>query len=354
MIYVSLLFIVFKVHMIEFDDENNKLDPKMISHPFGEVWKLTSSPHDKLIASVYSTNKRSPDILQQTAILRLPETDDLDDTVKDSLEFQDAEVLNTEAYGCEIKTTEFHPTDPNLLATIIDNKILIFNRAESKSQVVAEMSGKNSLKFSGGKWSQHHQGNQFIAIYENGIRSYDIRDGQNHMAWQIEEAHTQPVRDIDCNPNKPFHVATVGDDSMLKIWDIRNSKEAVFKRNDHQHWIFSVRFNTFHDQLILTSSSDGKVILTCANSCSSESPALQVNKNSFKNESGTTDEDESDGKNNKEYLDDGLLQTFDQHEDSVYCVEWSAADPWIFASLSYDGRVIISRVPKQYKYRILL
>lgn len=38
----------------------------------------------------------------------------------------------------------------------------------------------------------------------------------------------------------------------------------------------------------------------------------------------------------------------------MYCVEWSSVDPWVFASLSYDGRVIISKVPKQYKYKILL
>lgn len=53
-------------------------------------------------------------------------------------------------------------------------------------------------------------------------------------------------------------------------------------------------------------------------------------------------------------LKDGLLETFEQHEESVYCVEWSAADPWIFASVSYDGRVIVSRIPKKYKYQILL
>lgn len=53
-------------------------------------------------------------------------------------------------------------------------------------------------------------------------------------------------------------------------------------------------------------------------------------------------------------IPDGLLETFDQHEDSVYCAEWSSVDPWVFASVSYDGRVIFSKVPKQYKYKILL
>jgi EARP and GARP complex-interacting protein 1 len=85
--------------------------------------------------------------------------------------------------------------------------------------------------------------------------------------------------------------------------------------------------------LILSSSSDGKVLLTNANSVSSEA--------------------DSAVQRNKDCLEDGLLQTFDQHEDSVYGVEWSNTDPWVFASLSYDGRVIVSKVPKQYKYRIL-
>jgi hypothetical protein len=35
-------------------------------------------------------------------------------------------------------------------------------------------------------------------------------------------------------------------------------------------------------------------------------------------------------------------------------LEWSAADPWVFASLSYDGRVMVNRVPSQIKYKILI
>ncbi len=56
----------------------------------------------------------------------------------------------------------------------------------------------------------------------------------------------------------------------------------------------------------------------------------------------------------REPVEDRLIGTFDEHEDSVYIVEWSAADPWIFASLSYDGRIVINRVPRAEKYKILL
>lgn len=40
-----------QIHMIELDD-NNKLHAKIFAHDFGEIWKLTSCPNDKLIASV--------------------------------------------------------------------------------------------------------------------------------------------------------------------------------------------------------------------------------------------------------------------------------------------------------------
>eukprot|EP00479_Gromia_sphaerica_P002366 TRINITY_DN12813_c0_g1_i1.p1 TRINITY_DN12813_c0_g1~~TRINITY_DN12813_c0_g1_i1.p1 ORF type:complete len:77 (-),score=7.59 TRINITY_DN12813_c0_g1_i1:17-247(-) len=51
---------------------------------------------------------------------------------------------------------------------------------------------------------------------------------------------------------------------------------------------------------------------------------------------------------------DRLIGSLGEHEESIYSVEWSCCDAWIFASLSYDGRVIINQVPSAEKYKILL
>ena len=51
---------------------------------------------------------------------------------------------------------------------------------------------------------------------------------------------------------------------------------------------------------------------------------------------------------------DGVIATYEEHEDSVYASCWSTADPWVFASLSYDGRLVINKVPRAEKYKILL
>ena len=53
-------------------------------------------------------------------------------------------------------------------------------------------------------------------------------------------------------------------------------------------------------------------------------------------------------------MEDGVLAKYEEHEDSVYAIEWSSADAWTFASLSFDGRLIVNRVPQAEKYKILL
>ena len=52
-------------------------------------------------------------------------------------------------------------------------------------------------------------------------------------------------------------------------------------------------------------------------------------------------------------LRDEVIATYEEHEDSVYTAMWSSADAWVFASLSYDGRLVINHVPSKEKFSIL-
>lgn len=56
---------------------------------------------------------------------------------------------------------------------------------------------------------------------------------------------------------------------------IFNDIMSIFLLNSR---VWSVRFNFFHDQLILSSSSDCKVLLTCAASVSSEASSEHSDK----------------------------------------------------------------------------
>ncbi|XP_077912038.1 EARP and GARP complex-interacting protein 1 isoform X3 [Halichoerus grypus] len=113
--------------------------------------------------------------------------------------------------------------------------------------------------------------------------------------------------------------------------------------------VWSIRYNHSHDQLVLTGSSDSRVILSNMVSISSEPFGHLVDDDDLSDQEERRPEEKS-----QEPPQDSVIATYEEHEDSVYAVDWSSADPWLFASLSYDGRLVINRVPRALKYHILL
>lgn len=111
-----------------------------------------------------------------------------------------------------------------------------------------------------------------------------------------------------------------------------------------------MRYNSFHDQLVLTCSSDNRVVLSSVPSLSSEPFKTVLDDET----SDVTAAAEHQRPPQEIAQPDRTVKIYENHEDSVYNLEWSAADPWIFASLSYDGRLVIDKVPKEEKYKILL
>merc|ERR1712130_712913 len=127
--------------------------------------------------------------------------------------------------------------------------------------------------------------------------------------------------------------SSITEDKTIKFWDLRNSKRPLKVLSNHSHWIWCSKYNRYHDQLIISSGSDSNVSLWNIVSVSS-APLGEMEDNS------------------KE--EDKLIKTYREHEESVYWTSWSANNAWVFASLSYDGRVVINHVPAATQYKILL
>eukprot|EP00026_Physarum_polycephalum_P008751 Phypoly_transcript_08851.p1 GENE.Phypoly_transcript_08851~~Phypoly_transcript_08851.p1 ORF type:complete len:305 (+),score=48.60 Phypoly_transcript_08851:502-1416(+) len=183
--------------------------------------------------------------------------------------------------------------------------------------------------------------NMVAVALDATIKGYDFRTPKE--AYSIDKAHTEGVRDIDFNPNKAYYFASGGDDAKLKFWDVRNIKEPVKVLTGHSHWVWNVKYNRYQDQLVVSSSSDNQVKLWNVKSISSS------NKQDHEDdpESINPQPIPTKGQKGKKHTD-ALIKTFEEHEDSVYSVAWGAATTWLFASLSYDGRVVINYVPKEY------
>ena len=78
----------------------------------------------------------------------------------------------------------------------------------------------------------------------------------------MSDAHTQRVRGLDYNPNKPYVVLSCGDDYAIRYWDLRKPDKPLLAVRAHSHWTTAATYNRFHDQLVLS----------CGTSCES-SPA---------------------------------------------------------------------------------
>ncbi|CAO3599696.1 unnamed protein product [Absidia cylindrospora] len=190
-------------------------------------------------------------------------------------------------------------------------------------------------------WNPHDP--EMVTVGGQCLAGWDLRSGEN--TFKREHAHASTIRAVDYNANKPHHIVTGGDDAKVYLWDARQLNQPIMTVEGHTHWIWSVALNKFHDQLLLTSSSDTLVNLQNVVSVSSASY--------FEHETDDQDQENNDTYWNNNKTTDGLICTYDQHEDSVYAVEWSPADTWTFASLSYPGRIIVSQVPTGEKFKIM-
>ncbi|CAM9619831.1 EARP and GARP complex-interacting protein 1 [Lampetra fluviatilis] len=349
-----------QVHVIDFDDENNVINKTVFYHRSGEVWHISASPGDKnVVATCYNTMVDNK--LQSCAsVWRIPRDFDsgssepADESGTNPLALELLCHFDNSGHG-NMASVLWEPLgDGSKAVTLSDNHLLCWDLKESSTQAVltssTSLEGKGQLKFTAGRWSPHHNCTQVATANDTVIRGWDIRSMR--QAYCIENAHGQLVRDMDFNPNKQYYLASCGDDCKVKFWDTRNPTEPVRSLEEHSHWVWSVRYNHSHDQLVLSSSSDSRVILSNMVSISSEPYGQGADDDD--DEASDADEKVDTEPKSKEPPQDSIIATYEEHEDSVYAVEWSAADPWLFASLSYDGRLVINRVPRTVKYKILL
>uniref|UniRef100_A0A2R5LBL5 Putative wd repeat protein n=1 Tax=Ornithodoros turicata TaxID=34597 RepID=A0A2R5LBL5_9ACAR len=342
-----------QIHFLAYDEETNSLSKSVFLHGAGEVWHLSCSPTDKtLFASCYNEVTQDGKCEMRGAIWKLPDTlptDHVtppDDSSTSLPNLEKLTKLDTKKYGKEVCRIIWEPSKGDRIASLVDNNLLLWDLA--KSDETATLTGcitvelKGNPKLTCAAWNPHQSCSVIATAVDTAVKAFDLRSMQ--QVWQIEGAHGQLVREMDFNPNRQYFLATCGDDCLAKFWDVRNPSSPVLVLDDHSHWVWSVRYNHFHDQLVLTSSSDSRVMLSRVASISSEPFGHLVD-----------DEEKPEEQNVAQVCEkDGVIATYEEHEDSVYAVQWSAADPWMFASLSYDGRLVLNRVPRAEKYRVLL
>eukprot|EP01137_Pigoraptor_chileana_P019441 Opistho-2@80492 len=332
-----------ELHMVEFNDEDSSIACQVFSHAAGEVWKISASPaHSDVIATCY-VDARSGATCVSASVWRMPSASVRPGAQKQPLE----QLCSLDGHSGDVRSVLWHPAgESSRIASIDDSNIRVWDigtglkEAKPLSTVSLDAAQQQQQqRLAGGAWSPHQGGSQIAAAAGTDIVGFDLRSGKK--SYTIEKADATMVRDIDFNPNKQHTLVSGGDDCRIRFWDVRNPRDPLKLVTHHSHWVWGVRYNHFHDQLVLSASSDGRVILSSILSLSSDPY-------------GHSADDKTASDKEAAAAQDRLLARYDEHEDSVYAAEWSNGDPWTFASLSHDGRLVINRVPREEKYKILL
>jgi hypothetical protein len=222
-------------------------------------------------------------------------------------------------------------------------------------------------------WDPHHA-NEVAAAVNGSVLCFDLRSHERSHAVERAVFGNDAVgaglcvRALSYNPNKPWFIATGGDDFRVRCWDLRKANVGPVKTLEgHSHWVTGVAFNPFHDQLLLSCGSDAQTNLWRVSSISS-APLLELDEaeggdvngddgvasGDGQNSSGTSDSQPARRRAEPRLAVDSALRVQRDNGESVCTVAWSMRTAWVYASLSYDGKVVVSQVPSAEKYKILL
>mmetsp|Transcript_19501 Transcript_19501/g.32077 ORF Transcript_19501/g.32077 Transcript_19501/m.32077 type:complete len:387 (+) Transcript_19501:58-1218(+) len=344
-----------EVHVVEFDENANAFQQVARFDHKGEVWDLAPHPSDASLLLTCSRNggKSSGQLFRMDIEHVQP---------GESRELESLGALPIKTLGDSLlRRMVWHPAgDDDALpgaqarctserfVSVQDDTVRLWELAEGRLDDLGECTARNTEEWMEMStmcacWDPHHE-NEFAIGRGTKIETIDLRSME--VVRRIDNAHNDMVHDIDYNPNKPYYLASGGDDRMAKFWDIRKVDTPVKVITAGNHWVCNVKYNRFHDQLVLTTGTDSMVSLWRLSSISS-APLLELEEDE---ESGN--EDTNGGTSNETC--DSLVKSYGEHADSVYGAAWSACDAWVFASLSYDGKIVVNHVASAEKYKILL
>ena len=225
----------------------------------------TCSSHEKNSIQVieyddYENNvtKSEIDVDSKGLITKISQYDDHIAFIEDlncyiyNLESQAARTLVSEAtYSSVLKQ--------NRLATLSKSYASIFDIADIESPTKIHL--KNSLQtaFQHGELKfDTHSNSQLFATTGKNLDVYDLRSCKSTSTV----TSNFQIRSFDINPNRTDYVTYVTDNRIISTVDVRNQKETISStETGHNHWVWSVRYNPFHDRLVLTSGSDNRAIL---------------------------------------------------------------------------------------------
>jgi WD40 repeat protein len=349
------------LHLLRFHSDLNQVRHEIIlEHPSGPVRSIATSPSDKSMlltateSSCEATLWKIPgELLESSSANDYSQGDEEDDyPAAETGVLEQRAVLSSEGNIVDMKWRGGDDDEPassfgDVLTLDEDGNLkqwdVAFGAGESTRHCKVDTSKSSWNLPPHMSWDPHSVDTLAISVGTD----VSLLDWRDPNAVETLCCHRYGITALDYNPNKPHTLVTAGQEGLLKFWDLRSHKQPLLTvRGGHRHWAVDVEYNPFHDQLILSAGTDSAVNLWRISTISS-APLLTLDDDDTEDPATTPSSSSSSSSPNV------LVSRLDLM-NSVYATAWGAADAWIYASVTYDGSVVLNHVPSKEKYKILL
>ncbi|KPA73297.1 hypothetical protein ABB37_09999 [Leptomonas pyrrhocoris] len=296
-----------KIHLLEYQDDTKSLECATVwSHnePISGLWCSPSLASEGLLAVSG---------VQKLEILRLSE--DLVNEPKCVLALK--KTYNRVLWDLDGLQNEFKAVQQSVISTIsldsskLGNEVVNFTAKNGHIRCAALAPYDPTLCL--------------LSCDKDGLQLVDFRTKKSSSFSNIKNCHGFGYTTaLDFDRAKPGQFMSAGTDGYVYVHDIRYntscSVATIRALKAHEHTIHGCLFNPFHDELVLSCSSDETLKLW---------------------------DMEQDGEAK-------CLRHLADYGDSVVALCWSSTSPWVFAGLSYNGKLLVDTVPNEKKMSILL
>lgn len=152
---------------------------------------------------------------------------------------------------------------------------------------------------------------------------WDARNKQQDPFARVTAAHCADINAIAFNQHHEFLLATGSADETIKVWDIRNTSEAIHTLSGHTKEVFQLQWAPFSASILSSCGADRRVRVWDLNK-------IGAGQTSVPNL-------HDDGPDELMFIHGG-------HNDKISDLSWNPRDDWILASVSDDNILQIWRI----------
>lgn len=337
-----------KIYLVDYHEATRVADCTAVWSHDAEIWGLSVSPSTTSGQCMFATYTPGDD---QCRLHRVVETPSGDLNALESLNAFPVGVRqvlwDTEGLQSEVRSVGARDVSLWKLDSFVGSA-----SAASGASAATRITLPNSSPVIERAAVDPHRADVVGVATAESIWMVDTRN-KRAASTPVHSPHLGGIRWLDFSSASINKLLTTGNDGRVLIWDTRQlsnptassggpARPEVLIRG-HQHHCLGAAFHPYHDQLVLSWGSDHacrlwdmKAPLSSTTSSDPQRRHAAAALSALGNKSTHCE------------------KTLSEFGESVYSAAWSHSGAWVFAAVSFHGKVLVDAVSQECKMRILM